>query len=361
VYDLSLGEQQLVEIAKALRKRPRVLILDEPTSALSAHDADRLIALVRQLAGTGMSVLYVSHRMDEIPRVADSIAIMRDGIVVGTYGVGDLSTRQIAEQMVGHAPRKDAGRRRVVPPDAPIVLSVERMRTRMLHDVSFDLREGEVFGIAGLMGSGRSEVLKAVFGRDRVDAGTITVRGRRAGPRWNERAAISAGLALSPEERKAQGLVLVRSIRENLTLASLRRVAPQGVIRSGEERAIAQRAVDQLGINLVSAEQDVGDLSGGNQQKVVLGRWLAAGAAVYLLDEPTRGVDVNAKEQVYSLIRRLSDQGKSVVFVSSENAELFEVCHRIAVMRGGSIIQILDRDETDEHELLALSMKDTIS
>ncbi|WP_417512372.1 sugar ABC transporter ATP-binding protein [Microbacterium sp.] len=360
VYDLSLGEQQLVEIAKALRKRPRVLILDEPTSALTAHDADRLIALVRQLAATGMAVLYVSHRMDEIPRVADSIAIMRDGAIVGTHAVGELTTRKIAEQMIGHAPRKEAGVRREVAPNAPVVLSVEQVRTSALQGVSLELREGEVLGIAGLMGSGRSELLRAVFGRDRVDSGTIRVRGKSVQARWNERAAIAAGLALSPEERKAQGLVLMRSIRENLTLASLRRLAPRGIIRAGEEGAIAQHAVDQLAIKLSSVEQEAGDLSGGNQQKVVLGRWLAAGADIYLLDEPTRGVDVNAKEQVYSLVRRLSEAGKSVVFVSSENAELFEVCHRIVVMRGGAIVRTLAHDETDEHELLALSMKDSI-
>ncbi|WP_243230147.1 sugar ABC transporter ATP-binding protein [Microbacterium sp. CIAB417] len=360
VYDLSLGEQQLVEIAKALRKRPRVLILDEPTSALTAHDADRLITLVRQLAATGMTVLYVSHRMDEIPQVADSIAIMRDGAIVGTHAVGELTTRQIAERMIGHAPRKNSGVRREVAPDAPVVLSAEHLRTAILQGVNLELREGEVLGIAGLMGSGRSELLRALFGRDRIDSGRIRVRGRAVQARWNERAAIAAGFALSPEERKAQGLVLTRSIRENLTLASLRHVAPGGVIRASEERTIAQRAVGQLAIKLASVEQDVGDLSGGNQQKVVLGRWLAASAQIYLLDEPTRGVDINAKEQVYALVRHLSDAGKSVVFVSSENAELFEVCHRIAVMRGGAIVRTLAHDETDEHELLALSMKDSI-
>ncbi|MER6943081.1 sugar ABC transporter ATP-binding protein [Nonomuraea sp. NPDC000554] len=356
VGTLSLAEQQLVEIAKALAWEPRILILDEPTSALNAHEADALLALVRRLAGTGVSIIYVSHRMQEIPRVADTMTILRDGAEVATLGVGEASPAQVADMIAGESAERVVTGAESVPEDAPTVLEAEGLtKEHLLAGVSFSLREGEVLGLAGLLGSGRTEILEAIFGaRDDV-RGVVRVRGAEVSRRTPGRM-LSLGVGLASEDRKTAGIVPIRSVAENLMLSARGRVLPGWWIRPGAERALVNRQIKDLTIATASAETLIEFLSGGNQQKVVIGRLLAAGLKVLLLDEPTRGVDIHAKLQIYTLIRALAREGVSTVFVSSELEELSEVCDRVLVLREGTVVGTLRGRQATPERLLSLVM-----
>lgn len=359
VANLSIGQQQVVEIAKALSNRPDLLILDEPTSALAQEEADRLIELVRRLAKVrGLAVIYISHRMDEIPRVADSVTVMRDGAVVANLPVKEATTEGIASLMLGASVDQRGAARELNQPHDRIRLSVRSLtREPLLHDVSFDLRHGEVLGIAGLMGSGRSELLRCIFGRDRFDSGTVEVDGTPIIP-TSERVMIRAGVGLVPENRREEGLVVVHSILRNLTMAGLSKFSSAGVLSPPTEKRLGQNTSDRLGIKHSGLSQPVSSLSGGNQQKVVFGKWLAADSEIVLLDEPTRGVDLHAKAQIYELIRRWAADGRSIVMVSSEFEELFQVCHRIAVMSKGHLEAPVDVDRTSMQQILKNVMKE---
>jgi ABC-type sugar transport system ATPase subunit len=353
---LSVGQQQLVEIAKALSTRPKLLILDEPTSALSKRDADAVIALVRRLAEQGLAIVYVSHRMDEIPRVADTLTVMRDGRVVDTVPVSEAPTERVAMMMVGRTVTDDPHEHALEDPTEEVRLSVKNLSwSDRFTDVSFEIRRGEVFGIAGLIGSGRSELLHCLFGRVHADNGTIKVDGRIISAQ-TERRMIAAGIGLVPEDRKRQGLVLPLTVGTNLVMAAYPRFVRSGVVSTRRERAIANEAVDQLDIKATGLRATVSTLSGGNQQKVVIGKWLAAEADILLLDEPTRGVDIHTKAQIYALVRELARDGCSILIVSSEMEELFEVCHRIAILNRGRLVATLPINETDIHRVLMLAM-----
>jgi len=357
VGELSVGQQQLVEIAKALSQDPRLLILDEPTSALSKGEADRLIALTRGLGSRGIAILYVSHRMDEIARVADSITVMRDGRVVTTMAVGSADVSTVASLMIGEE-RERAASGPFNEPDDQKRLEVEGLtRQGAFEDVDLTVRRGEILGIAGLLGSGRTELLRAIFGRDPVERGSVTVDGVRMG-RPVERTMIKNKVGLTPEDRKTQGVILGMPIATNLTLAAFSRIARGGLIEHRKDRSLSALTSEQLGVKAASLDDEVITLSGGNQQKVVIGKWLAAGSEILLLDEPTRGIDVHAKQQVYDIIRSLAAQGHAIVFVSSELEELFEVCHTIAVMNHGRIVHRGPAADTDLSQTLALAMKE---
>ncbi len=359
VANLSIGQQQVVEIAKALSGRPDLLILDEPTSALAQEEADRLIELVRRLAEVrGLAVIYISHRMDEIPRVADTVTVMRDGAVVANLPVDEASTEGIAALMLGESAGERANTHELAAPDDRIRLSVRELtREPLLHDVSFDLRHGEVLGIAGLMGSGRSELLRCLFGRDRFDRGTVEVDGIPIAP-TSERTMIRAGVGLVPENRREEGLVFVHSILQNLTMAGVSKFSTGGVLLPRVEKQLGQQSSARLGIKHSGLWQPVSSLSGGNQQKVVFGKWLTADSEILLLDEPTRGVDLHAKAQIYELIRRWAAEGRSIVMVSSEFEELFQVCHRIAIMSHGRLETPVDVDRTTMQQVLKNVMKE---
>lgn len=356
VGQLALAEQQMVEIAKALLDNPKILILDEPSSALNANEVEKLLALVRRLAATGVSIIYVSHRMKEIPLVADTLTVLRDGREVATHDVKTVSSAKVAELISGdEIVASDLAHRdqRV----EPVVLSVEDVHVpNRLYGVSFDLHRGEVLGIAGLLGSGRTELLEAIFGLRHDATGTVTVFGKQVGRRFPRRM-LNLGVAYTSEDRKAAGIVPLLSVGENLVLSARGRVLPKFWLRVRDESALIARAIASMSVKASSPSQEIGTLSGGNQQKGVIGRALAADMKVLLLDEPTRGVDLHAKSQIYGLIRSLADRGVSSIFVSSELEEIAEVCDRVLILRDGHFHEQLIGAEGTAERILALAMR----
>ena len=343
---LSLAQQQLVEIAKAVAYDARVLILDEPTSALNAREVDELIDLVRRLAGSGMAVIYVSHRMQEIPRAADTMTVLRDW-----YDKSGIEL--IAGEAVTRNRQPESAELRA----APVVLSVEDLRTsrRLAGAATFDLHAGEVLGLAGVLGSGRSEILEAIFGITSPVSGRVRLRGKEIRRRTPARM-LGLGVAMTPEDRKGGGIVAPRSVAENLMLSARGRTLPRYLIRSRTEAGLVRNAIGSLGIATSSPTKLISKLSGGNQQKAVIGRALACQPTVVLLDEPTRGVDLHAKSQIYDLIRSLAATGVAVVFVSSELDELPEVCDRVLIIRHGEITGEVDGSQATPERLLALTI-----
>jgi len=362
INTLRVGEQQLVEIARALSVSARILIMDEPTSALSPAECRRLFSIIRQLADAGVAIIYISHRIEEVMLLADSVTVLRDGSHVVTAPIASFTQESIIAAMVGRASLGTAP----AAPDAggPVVLSVRDLTLdaatrkgwrRMLHGVSFDVRAGEILGIGGLLGSGRTEILETLFG---------STTGRRGGEIRIDGAPVSVGsprdarrlrLALVTEDRKAKGLHLEASISDNVALPSLARLARFGVRSFAGEARIGQRAVDELGVRCTGIAQPAGTLSGGNQQKVVIGKWLATEPRVLLLDEPTRGIDVGAKQEIYDLVFRLAREGLAIVLVSSELPELLLLADRILVMSEGRQQGVLDRAEASEEAIMRLA------
>jgi ribose transport system ATP-binding protein len=355
VRDLGVAQQQLVEIAKALEREARVLILDEPTAALSGHEAERLFAVLGELRGAGIAVLYISHRLEEVQRLADRITVMRDGETLGTWAAGALGRDEIVEKMVGR-PLTDEYPRRGGAAIGEVLLAVDALSGGPVRAVSFAVRRGEILGLAGLVGAGRTELARLVFGADRRSGGTISLAGRKlaiASPRD----AIRAGICLLTEDRKAQGLLLGRSALENFALPNLGRFSRRGWLRLGAERAAFACHVATLGLRIAGPRQTAGQLSGGNQQKLLIARWLESASEVVIFDEPTRGVDVGARYEIYQLIHELARQGKAIVIISSELPEVLGVCDRILVMREGRVNgEITDVAGATQEQLLELAV-----
>lgn len=353
---LNVAQQQLVEIAKAISFDPRVMILDEPTSALPAEEVDVLHKVVRRLAEQGRAIIYVTHRLQEIPKVADSVTVLRDGRKIGTIPVAEATPERITQMMIGSDWQRTQWQR-----DAEmgeVKLAVKNLnRAGLLHDVSFELRAGEVLGIAGLLGSGRTELMRAIFGLDPIDSGEIWVRGQLIN-RPSPMVMKAHGVGLTPEDRKKQGLVLVFSVKDNLTLASLHRASQNGILSPAKEQALAEEMVASMAIKTASLEVKTKTLSGGNQQKVVIGNWLNTLPGVLIMDEPTRGIDIHAKEQIFSLVRDLARQGLAVLFVSSEIEEVLDVADRILVMNQGRITNEAHHDELNLEQLMSLAMEE---
>ena len=355
VRQLGVAQQQVVEIAKAMSFNPSVLVLDEPTSALAHHEVRTLFELIRGLAARGVAIVYITHRLQELEAVADVVSVLRDGNLIGTIGIDEARPEIIARMMFGELIRK------VRPTGLEVhrqpVLEVRHLKKAgELYDINFTLYRGEVLGIAGMLGSGRTELLRAIFGSDTIDSGEIVVGGRsiaRPSPARMKR----LGLGLTPEDRKEEGLIPLLTVRDNVCLASLGRLSLRGLIRKGRQRAVARKTVDQLRIAVSDVEQPVASLSGGNQQKVVVGNWLNTEPLVMLFDEPTRGIDVQAKQQMFQIIWDLSRRGISSIVVSSELEELIEVCHRILIMRNGRIVEEVGAEAAQLDRVLELSMK----
>jgi ribose transport system ATP-binding protein len=335
---LGVGQQQLVEIAGALAQNCRLLILDEPTAALTDPETDRLFSNIRRLQAEGVGIIYVSHRMDEIRRIASRVTVLRDGRRVATHAAAEVTPTDLVREMVGHdLPERKGTSSRV---SNQVALRVSHLTAGdRVRDVSFEVRRGEILGLAGLIGAGRTETLRAIFGADRKDSGEIFLgAGTRPVSILEPADAVRAGIGMVPEDRKLDGLLLAQSIRVNTTLATLsRHVHGGGWLDFRAETRTTDSLSDRLGVRCASAEQTVSELSGGNQQKVVIARWLARNSAILLFDEPTRGIDVAAKDTVYQLLRDLAAEGKAVVMVSSELTELMALCDRILVMSAGSI------------------------
>ncbi|MFC9560867.1 sugar ABC transporter ATP-binding protein [Agromyces sp. NPDC056965] len=356
VGSLPLADQQIVEIAKALVDDPRVLILDEPTSALNAREVESLLQLVRRLAAAGMSVIYVSHRMKEIPLVADTLTVLRDGKLIATEIVADVSSARVAELISGESSDHAAFVKRDRTAEA-VVLAVTGVSVPgRLDDVSFRLHEGEVLGIAGLLGSGRTELLETVFGLRDDATGEVAIAGTPY-PRRRPKRMLDLGVAFISEDRKGSGIVPQLGVGENMLLSARGRVLPKFWLRLRQEAEIVAKTMSSMSVRASSPEQPIGTLSGGNQQKGVIGRALAADMRILLLDEPTRGVDLHAKAQIYGLIRELADRGVSSIFISSELEEIAEVCDRVLVLRDGRIHEQLMGDEATAERVLALAMQ----
>ncbi|MEH0934595.1 sugar ABC transporter ATP-binding protein [Micromonospora psammae] len=356
---LSLGAQQMVALARAVAVDARVLIMDEPTSSLEPREVETLFRLVRQLNAGGVAVVYVSHRLDELYQLCDRVTVLRDGRVVHTGPMADLDRLRLVSTMLGRdlAQVRQEGltRFRAAPPprDAPPVLTVDRLRKRhVLRDVSFTVRPGEVTGLGGLLGSGRSETAKAIVGALPLDGGEITVAGRRL-RRPTPRRAIRAGVALLPEDRKAEGIVPDLSVRENIVLAAMPRLARAGIVTRDRQDRLVETFMKRLRIRASSPEQRAGDLSGGNQQKLLLARWLCLNPKLLLLDEPTRGIDVGAKAEVQELIGELARDGLGVVLISSDLEELVEGAERVVVLRAGAVVGELVGDDVSEHAIMS--------
>lgn len=357
VRELSLGQQQLVEIAKALSINARVLIMDEPTSSLSQRDAEQLMRVIGQLRDQGVGILYISHRLAEVEQIADRVTVLRDGRNAGDLSRGEITHASLVERMVG----RDVSRFYQRTPHQPgeTVLEVAGLVTTTWprESVSFTLKRGEIVGLAGLVGAGRSELLRAIFGVDPYLSGQVKVRGNLL-PGARPRRAIAAGLALVPEDRKGAGLVLEMTIRENASLASLATHAKaRYLVNSRYEKMLSEDSFRNLQIRATGPEQLAGLLSGGNQQKVVLAKWLATQPVVLLLDEPTRGIDIGAKQEIYRLIDELAGQGIAILFASSELEEVIGMSDRVLVLREGQLTGELPRKNLTEQAIMQLATR----
>jgi len=366
VGELSIAEQRLVMIARGLAQNARLLVLDEPTASLTDEEIEHLFAAIRRLRDDGITVVYVSHRLEEIFEITDRVVVMRNGQIVADEATTDLDRRQLITHITGHERAETAIERRRSHniggrPDAPPILEVDDITADTgVHGCSFDVREGEVLGIAGLIGAGRTELVRAIFGADRKTGGTVKIRGEAVDIK-SPADAMKAGLALLPEDRKAQGNVMDFSVRQNITLASLERhrMAPSVAAPStSSEKVEAAHMIERLAIATPDDRQLVRLLSGGNQQKVVIGKWLSQGSDILIFDEPTHGVDVDGKEEIYDIMQELAAQGKGVIFISSEFSELVGACHRIIAMRDGLIMGELEGDEINEEAVVELSYSD---
>lgn len=359
VGSLGVGPQQLVEIAAGLSQQCALLVLDEPTAALTESEIERLFDQIERLTHGGVGIIYISHRMEEIQRVADRISVLRNGELVATCHAAEADIDRVIRWMVGRdfdAVHPPTDRR---PGD--VVLRVEGLgRGRAVRDVSFELRAGEVLGFAGLMGSGRTETMRAVFGADVPDSGTVYLRGSDRPTRIRSpRDAVRHGIALLTENRKEQGLLLPLSVRVNATLATLKQLAlPGGWVPRHRERTVTERLIELLDIRCRSTKQRAENLSGGNQQKLVIARWLQCNCDVLLFDEPTRGIDVGAKFEIYRLLNDLAAEGKGIVMVSSDLKELMAVCDRIAVMSAGRLVKTFRRGEWDQESVMAAALSE---
>ena len=354
VRTLSLAQRQLIEIAKALSLEPRILVMDEPTSALTAPETANLFATIRRLTSRGVAIIYISHRLDEIFEIGDRVTVLRDGRNVSTHVVKTADRRELLRLMADRELDENISRHAAARGEE--LLRVENLGRRgALSAVSFSVHAGEIVGIAGLLGAGRTELARAIFGADPVDTGNVYVRGKKRRIR-SPRHAVRSGIGFLTEDRKLQGLVLGMSVRDNIVLPVIRRLSRLGVVMRKDERALAESQARDLKIRTPSIEQLTLHLSGGNQQKVVLAKWLASGVDILFLDEPTRGIDVGAKQEIYSLINKLSGTGMGIVMISSELPEVVGLSDRVLVMRAGRIAGEFARAEATQERLLACAM-----
>jgi L-arabinose transport system ATP-binding protein len=354
---LGPAHRQLIEIMRAVKSGEKLLALDEPTSSLTEEEAQRLFAFVRRLRADGVAVVYISHRLREVMDLADRIAVLRDGELVGLLDRAEATHEAIVRLMVGRPLSAIFDHRPHARPET--VLQVDGLTTAKVHDISFSIRAGEIVGLGGLIGAGRTELARGIFGFDRMTAGRVLVNGREIKLR-SPADAILAGIGFAPEDRKQEALLLARSVRENISLCVPDLISRGGFLDEGAETRIAQRLSDRMRIKTPSLRQLVSKLSGGNQQKVVLARWLAREPKLLILDEPTRGIDVGAKAEIYRLVEELAAAGMGILFISSEMPELLGMTDRILVMAAGRLVGELATKDATEQAILALAMREQL-
>ena len=355
---LSMPEQQIVEIAKAIGVEATVVIMDEPTAALTDREVENLFTVVRLVRSHGAGVIYISHRLDEVFALADRITILRDGQTIATEPASSLTRQSLIAMMIGRELSAVFPKRPVtLGPIDDVAIEVKGVRNRGagLRDISFGVRRGEIFGIAGLVGSGRTQLAETLFGLTPADGGQILRDGKPVSIE-SPRDAIAAGIAYVPEDRRQHGVVLEMSIAANASLASLDRVSTRGLIDGAAERRAAREHADRLRIKAASIEDEAGTLSGGNQQKVALARWLSTKPSVLILDEPTQGVDVGSKAEIHDLMQQLAERGLAIIMISSELPEILGMSDRVAVMHAGAIRAVLDRSEATQARVMSLAL-----
>lgn len=349
---LTVGKQQMVEIAKAVSHDLRILILDEPTAALTDTEIDELFKIMRDLRSRGVAMIHISHRLDEIHQIADRVSVMRDGEMVGTENTADITKDDLISMMVGRVIYEDPKAASSVGPDAEVVLQVKNLNAgKMVQNVSFELRRGEILGFAGLMGAGRTETARAIFGADEVQSGKIRIKGRPVEIRSPEDA-VAQGIGYLSEDRKRYGLALGLTVKDNVVLATYDDFQIGPFVKYSAVGAKTQEYVDRLNIKTPTIDQLVRNLSGGNQQKVVLAKWLIRNSDILIFDEPTRGIDVGAKSEIYSLMNELASRGKSIIMISSELPEVLRMSDRIIVMCEGRITGELDIADASQQKIM---------
>jgi len=347
---LSVAQQQMVEIAKALNRNTRILVMDEPSAVLSEKDIEKLFAVVRRLQASGIGIIYISHRLKEIFELADEVTVLKDGRYVATRSVAEVDMDDLVKLMIGRNLEDIYPKREGEPGE--VVLSVSHLaQTHLARDVSFDLRAGEIVGFAGITGSGRTEAVRVVFGADKATAGEMTLFGKPYSPR-SPKDAIRHGVALVTEDRKRQGLLLKLQVYFNMTVSGLDRLRKGGVLQLKDEQKLVRKWIKDLRIKTPGPDFMVVNMSGGNQQKVVLARWLSLGIKVFILDEPTRGIDVGSKAEIYQIMADLADQGIAIIMISSELPEVLGMSDRVMVMREGRIVKELSREEASEEVVM---------
>lgn len=354
---IPVAQQQMVEVAKALTHDVKVLIMDEPTASLSGVEIDQLFAIIRRLKARGVGIIYISHRMQEIPLIGDRITIMRDGQHVHTCNVSEISNEEIVSLMVGRQIGKLYQRSEHMAGE--VMLKVEHLNAakEQLRDISMEVRSGEIVGLSGLVGAGRTELIRAIFHVDPYETGTITLKGEEIPRKATPHDMIEKGVSLIPEDRKHQGLSLILPISQNVVMASLERLSPRLWIQKKKERQVVNQYIKELNIITPSPEQKANNLSGGNQQKVVLAKWLCTQADVIIFDEPTRGIDVGAKKEIYSFMDSLTQQGKAIIMISSEMPEIIGMSDRIYVMRNRTIVKELLAKEATQELILSYALE----
>lgn len=354
---LTVGKQQMVEIAKAVSRDCKVLILDEPTAALTQTEIDELFRIMADLKSKGIGMIYISHRMDEIKTISDRITVMRDGEYVGTVDTDSVTKDEIINMMIGRVVYEDPKTHSEVPEDAETVLEVKNLTSgNLFKNVSFKLRKGEVLGFSGLMGAGRTEVARAIFGADPIDSGEIYVNGKPVSIK-SPKDAVNLGIGYLSEDRKRYGLMLDKSVAENTALASLDKYIKFGIINDRKIKEEAQIENSKLKTKTPSMDQALKNLSGGNQQKVIIARWLIKNSDILIFDEPTRGIDVGAKSEIYTLMNELARSGKSIIMISSELVEILRMSDRVLVMCEGKKTGELDISEANQEKIMQLATK----
>ena len=350
--NLSIGQQQLVEIAKTLMNDASVIIMDEPSAALTETEIEKLFTIIRQLTAKGVSIVYISHRMNEIFEISDRITVMRDGVSIMTKRIQDTNEHEIVRSMVGrdledYYPKSDHE-------IGDVVLEVSHLTSAKFKDISFKVHQGEILGFSGLMGSGRTEIMSAIFGIDNYHSGTIKINHKEVKLRSPEES-IQKGIGFLTENRKDEGLILDFSIKDNIGITAINEFSQYGLINDNEEKVLVQMLMDRLNVKALNMHLPVGSLSGGNQQKVVLAKWIASGTQILILDEPTRGVDVGAKREIYLLMQELAERGVGIIMVSSDLPEVIGISDRVLVVHEGKISGELHRNELTEEKIMILA------